>query len=96
MRRLRESVTVRTGLRALRVTEAGLLCADKDGREEELPADTVLLAAGMRSRAEAWELRGTAPIVELIGDCVAPGLIRDATFRGYHAALDLESGNLCG
>ena len=96
MRRLRESVTIRTGLRALRVTEAGLLCADRDGREEKLPADTVLLAAGMRSRAEAWELRGTAPIVELIGDCVAPALIRDATFRGYHAALDLESGSLCG
>ena len=89
LRRMRENVTLRTGLRALRVTETGLLCTDREGREEELPADTVLLAAGMRPRAEAWDLRGTAPVVELIGDCVSPGLIRDAVFRGYHAAIDL-------
>ena len=34
-------------------------------------------------------LRGTAPIVEIIGDCGRPGNIREAVFRGHHAALDL-------
>lgn len=89
LRRLREAVAIRTGLRAEAVTQKGLVCVDGEGKREHFPADTVLLAAGMRPRAEAWELRGTAPIVELIGDCTGPGLIRDAVFRGYHAALDL-------
>ena len=44
----------------------------------------------VKSREEiADALRGTAPIVEMIGDCVEPGIVRGATFRGYHAALDL-------
>ena len=50
----------------------------------------MICAAGLRPlAAERDALRGTAPIVEIIGDCARPGLIRDAVFRGHHAALDL-------
>ena len=58
---------VRTGLRAVEITTAGL--------------------RPLRETVDA--LRGTAPIVEVIGDCVKPDIIRGATWRAYHAALDL-------
>ena len=90
MRRLRESVTICTGMRAKQITDEGILCVNTAGEEILIPADTVIVAAGIRPLDRAANaLRGTAPIVELIGDCVRPGLIRDAVFRGYHAALDL-------
>ena len=90
LRRLYESVEVHTGLRAEEVTDRGLRCADAGGHRLFLSADTVICAAGMRPSPEATDaLRATAPIVETIGDCVRPGLVRDAVFRAYHAALDL-------
>ena len=81
---------VRTGLRAVEITTAGLECVDAAGERVFIEADTVLCAAGLRPRREAVDaLRGTAPIVEVIGDCVKPDIIRGATHRAYHAALDL-------
>lgn len=90
MKQLEEYTTVRTGLKGKAVTDEGLLCEDKDGNEILLEADTILSASGLRPLTEVVDsLRGTAPIVEVIGDCVKPDIIRGATFRAYHAALDL-------
>lgn len=90
MKLLAEHTTVRTGLMAKKVTPDGLLCKDREGKEILLPADTIMCAAGLRPLwNEVDALRGTAPIVEVIGDCVKPDIICGATFRAYHAALDL-------
>ena len=90
MQQLDAYVTVRTGLRGKAVTDAGLLCEDKEGNEVLLAADTILSASGLRPLTEVVDsLRGAAPIVEVVGDCVKPDIIRGATFRAYHAALDL-------
>ena len=90
MKQLAEYATVRTGLKATAVTDKGLLCVDREGKEVLIEADTILSAAGLKPRTALVDsLRGTAPIVEVIGDCVKPDIIRGATFRAYHAALDL-------
>jgi len=90
LEKLKAAVTLRTGHTALAVTAEGLLCRDGAGQETMIGADTVICAAGIKPLAgERDALRGTAPIVEIIGDCAKPGLIRDAVFRGHHAALDL-------
>jgi pyruvate/2-oxoglutarate dehydrogenase complex dihydrolipoamide dehydrogenase (E3) component len=90
LERLETAVRLYTGHTALAVTAEGLLCRTPEGTEELLEADTVICAAGLRPlAAERDALRGVAPIVEIIGDCARPGLIRDAVFRGHHAALDL-------
>lgn len=90
LKQLAEHATIHTGLKGKTVTEEGLLCEDKDGNEVLLEADTILSASGLRPLSEVVDsLRGTAPIVEVIGDCVKPDIIRGATFRAYHAALDL-------
>ncbi|MBQ8830638.1 MAG: FAD-dependent oxidoreductase [Oscillospiraceae bacterium] len=90
MRELAKHTTVRTGLRASEVSENGLVCTDKDGNEVFIGADTILLASGMKARTDAVDaLRGTAPNVQVIGDCDRPMNIRNATFRAYHAGLDI-------
>lgn len=83
---LENCVDIRTGMEAAEITDGALICSGG----EVISCDSVVCAAGMVSReALADSLRGTAPIVEMIGDCVEPGNVRAATFRGYHAALDI-------
>ena len=90
MKLLNENVRICTRLDAIAVKDEGLLCRNDSSKGVLLEADTVLCAAGLRPRTELVDsLRGTAPIVEIIGDCVKPDIIRGATFRAYHAALDL-------
>ncbi len=90
MAELDKYVKVRTELTAVAVMSDGLLCKDGNEINRLIECDTILLAAGLRPRSEVVDaLRGTAPIVEVIGDCVEPSTVRGATFRGYHAALDL-------
>lgn len=90
MRELKENTTVLTGLRASTVSEKGLSCTDKDGKEIFIEADTILLAAGMKARTASVDaLRGTASNVQIIGDCDRPLNIRNSTFRAYHAGLDI-------
>ena len=90
LKRLEALVDIRTGLRGKTVTENGIICTDNRGNDIFVEADTVVVAAGMKpDRSKTDALRGTAPQVHVIGDCLKPGLIRDAVFRGYHAALDI-------
>ncbi len=74
---------------AKEVTDQGLLCTTPDG-ELLLPADNILLAAGMRpDRAAADAFYNTAPRVFQIGDCIKPGRVLEAVSLGYYRALDI-------
>jgi pyruvate/2-oxoglutarate dehydrogenase complex dihydrolipoamide dehydrogenase (E3) component len=53
------------------------------GEIYSLPADTVILAVGMRSEDKlSRELEGAAPEIHMVGDCVRP---RDAAEVAYQA-----------
>jgi hypothetical protein len=55
------------------------------------PADTIILAAGMKAlKEEAEALRGTAPAVFIVGDCVQPGQMAPAILSGYFAGYNLQ------
>ena len=83
-------VEVHTGLRGLKVTEEGVLCADKDNNEVMIPGGSVICALGQRSRVKVVEeLRDTAPYVAVIGDAAKVSTITNAVYWGYHAALDI-------
>ena len=83
-------VHVHTGYRALRVTEDGVICADKDNNEVLVPGKSVICALGQRSRTDVVEdLQGTAPFVRVIGDASRVSTITNAVYWGYHAALDI-------
>jgi NADPH-dependent 2,4-dienoyl-CoA reductase/sulfur reductase-like enzyme len=87
---LAELCETRVNTRAVEITGEGLRVRSATGYETLIECDTVLIAAGQRPRRElADSLRGAAPVVSLVGDCVAAKNIREATFRAYHAALDL-------
>jgi len=90
IKKLEAEVDLRTGLRGREITERGIMCVDKNGNDVFIEADNVVVAVGMKAdHAKTDALRGTAPQVQVIGDCMKPGLIRDAVFRAYHAALDI-------
>ena len=89
LKQLHGRVRLLTETEAIRVSTQGLLCR-RAGEDLLIEADTVLLAAGLRAKTgEVNALRGTAPVVQVIGDCQKPGMLRQAVFRAYHAALDL-------
>lgn len=84
------NINVHTGYKGLRVTEAGVLCADADGVEHLVPGTSVICALGQRARRSvAEELVDCAPYVAQIGDCVKVSTITTAVYQGYHAALDI-------
>jgi NADPH-dependent 2,4-dienoyl-CoA reductase/sulfur reductase-like enzyme len=75
--------------RALIIHHLGVTAARR-GVETTVEADTVIIAAGQKPLATAADaLRGICAETALVGDCVAAKNIREAVFRGYHAALDL-------
>ncbi len=62
-----------------------------DGKEEFLPADTVVLATGMRPRRDQAEVfRDCAPEYIPIGDCVKVAQVTEAIRAGYDAAVSIE------
>ena len=85
-----KKVNIKTNTKGIRITEAGLVCEDKDGAELLIEADTVICAVGRRSLwNEAEKLLDSAPDSVLVGDCVRPKNLREAIYRGYHAGLDV-------
>ncbi|AZV58543.1 FAD-dependent oxidoreductase [Clostridium sp. AWRP] len=83
-------VKIHLNTRAKEVTDEGLLCIDETGNEVLYPADTILVAAGMKPNSESVEaLRYAAPRFFQIGDCVKVGKVLEAVHGGYYGALDI-------
>jgi 2,4-dienoyl-CoA reductase-like NADH-dependent reductase (Old Yellow Enzyme family)/thioredoxin reductase len=78
-----------TGARCLSVTDKSVTYA-KDGKEETISADSVVLCAGMKAKAqEADSFFGSADSVTEIGDCVRARTVEWATKEAYYAAINL-------
>jgi pyruvate/2-oxoglutarate dehydrogenase complex dihydrolipoamide dehydrogenase (E3) component len=74
-----KGVALSLGTRVLRVGREGVT-GEKDGEERFFPADTVICAMGQQPlREEAEALRFCAPEFYVLGDCVAPKNILQAT-----------------
>ncbi|MCL2124716.1 MAG: NAD(P)/FAD-dependent oxidoreductase [Oscillospiraceae bacterium] len=72
--------------KAVEITSDGVRCEGADG-ESFFPADTVILAAGMRPlQEEAVELGRCAGVFHMIGECRRPANILYATSTAYSAA----------
>ena len=78
-----------TGARCVSVTATSVTYA-KDGAEQTISADDVVLAAGMKAKAdEADSFIGSAPEFAEIGDCVRARTVEQATKEAYYAAVNL-------
>lgn len=90
LKEIEKYVTVHTGLQGIEVTEKGVLCIDREKREQLIAGETVICALGQRSRTDVVEnLRDSAPYVSVIGDAEKVSTITNAVYRGYHTALDI-------
>lgn len=77
---------IKTGIKCSAVDQEGVHAVDREGREQVYKADTVLVAAGMRSRIKEVEmLRSVCPEFITVGDCVRPGKLLQAVSGGYFA-----------
>jgi 2-enoate reductase len=66
------------------ITGAGVKVKDQTGTGKELQADMVVLAAGYTSQPERIEaLMSACKESYAIGDCAAPGRIRQAVSEGF-------------
>ncbi len=87
---INQKVQVHTGLKGVKVTAEGVLCADAEGNEQMIKGASVICALGQRARCNVVdELQDSAPYVIAIGDCAKVSTITNAVYQGYHAALDI-------
>ena len=90
LEKLKELVTVKTGLKGLKITKDGVICSDQNNEEVLVKGTSVLLALGQKARLDVVEeLENSAPYVTVIGDCAKVSTITNAVYQGYHAALDI-------
>ena len=81
-------IGVYTSTKCSAITDAGVQAVDKDGKELLIPADNVVISVGMRPLSVAAEaLRDSAPVFIPIGNCVRPGVVKDAIRAGFDAAM---------
>ena len=71
------------------ITPAGLIC-ETDGVDTVFNADTIVYAVGQTPlREQAISLSAVAPVFQMLGDCVSPRNIMDATGEAFHIARNL-------
>lgn len=72
------------------VTDDSVTIRRKDGTEEYLKADTVILSAGMRANKEqAHALYNIVPETYMVGDCYKVAKVMEATNDAYFIAANL-------
>ena len=88
--RMENEVTAYTGVTCKEITPASVRFDDADGSAKEIPADLVIVSAGMRPLTDAAEaFRDAAPYYRPIGDCTAAKNVRIATQTAFDAVRGL-------
>ncbi len=88
-RALENGVQALTNARCTAIAQDGITAQTQDG-ERFVPADSVVLAAGMRSNCDlAEQFRSCAPEFYNIGDSLAVGTVRNCSRSGFMTARDL-------
>ncbi|MFC1990812.1 FAD-dependent oxidoreductase [Chloroflexota bacterium] len=81
------NVEILTETKVLEITDEGIAIADKYGKRNALAADTVLLALGLSPNEKLLgTLKGKAPEMYTIGDCVEARKVIDAIWEGFRTA----------
>ena len=83
-----EGVNFLTRSRAIRVAGHGIDYMDESSAEKKIDAETVVVAAGMKSSGQELieELEKMDVEVISVGDCVEPRKVMSAMWEGYRRA----------
>lgn len=74
----------------LQIDEHSVRVQDEHGALRDVPADCVVMCTGLRARSGlANSFYGIVPNTTMIGDCVRPRKIQEATFEGHSIALNI-------
>jgi len=78
-----KGVRVMTGVRYVEINDKGLALVNKEGEQQTVEADTIIMALPLTPDVELLEsLKGIVPEIYAVGDCREPGLIVDAIRDG--------------
>ncbi len=81
---------LRTGHKCQKIAAEGVIVLDPDDNAVTLPADTIIVAVGMRSNsAMADSFRDTDKELIIGGDCTKPAKVLQAVRAGYNAGMSL-------
>ena len=85
-----ENLKTVTGGKCTGITDSGVTYVDKEGVEQTLPADSVVMAAGMKPRAaEAASLYSPNYRLHVVGDCEKAANVQKAIRAAFAAAISL-------
>lgn len=83
-------VNCHTGAKCTEISEQGVKITKRGVESETIPADTVILAVGMKATEDMVDaMLDCAPDVIPVGDCIKPATVRNASRTAYYAALDI-------
>lgn len=83
------NIKIHVNTTAKAISDKGLVCQTPEG-ELVIPADNILLAAGMKAdRKTAESFYNAAPRVFETGDCIKAGRVVEAVTTGYYRAIDI-------
>jgi NADH dehydrogenase FAD-containing subunit len=83
-------ITCITDAECTEISGQGVHIKYGDGKTEVIPADSIILAAGMQSTENTVKsMLDCAVDVIPVGDCIKPGTVRQTSRTGYYAALDI-------
>ncbi len=86
-----ETLHTMTETKCKEIRKDGVVVEGKDGKEQFLEADYVLLATGLRSRKDlAHSFFGIVPETAMIGDCDRVAKVLEATNEAYFIAANLD------
>jgi len=86
----KRGVAMVTGAKCEQITNEGLIITSRRGRQQTIPADTIVVAAGsVSNRSLAKELGGKVKTLYSIGDCVEPRRIANAIEDGFRIGCEI-------
>jgi 2,4-dienoyl-CoA reductase-like NADH-dependent reductase (Old Yellow Enzyme family)/thioredoxin reductase len=85
-----KKVTLLASATCEEIEEGSVQVSTADGKQETIPADTVIIAVGYRSNDSLYKaLKGKVPEIYCIGNSAEPRRILEATREGYQTGLAL-------
>ncbi|MFC1821451.1 FAD-dependent oxidoreductase [Thermodesulfobacteriota bacterium] len=85
-----KGVQLLAGATCKEIRPDAVIIADKEGKTQTLPMDTLLIATGGTSNQTLYEeLKGKVPEIHLIGDAVEPRRIIDAVHEAFETAYKI-------
>ena len=76
--------------RVTAIDKKGVMAINPDSGESFYKADTVAVTLGFEQNLElADQLRNIVPELKVVGDCIEPRRMADATKKGYLAANEI-------